>query len=73
MGEWRKGKNCMECYFYNPITNGCAIAEHKQDTCTEHYVDWDLLLEVEPYDPRLEQHFPKAKIQDRIRELESES
>jgi len=71
MGEWRKGKNCMECYFYNPKTDECAACESRRyKKCVEHYVNWELLLEVDPYDPRLKQHFPEEVIQARIREIE---
>jgi hypothetical protein len=67
-GKWVEGKNCEECYFYMP-GEGCALAEGVYP-CKQHYVDWDLLLEVYPWDSRLIKHFPKEVIDKRIKELE---
>jgi len=72
-GEWRKGRNCAECYFYSPEFRACVIGElheWKGKECDEHFVDWDLLLKVDPWDSRLPKHFPEERIRERIRKLE---
>jgi hypothetical protein len=52
---------------------GCALAETFTEECNTHFVDWDLLLKVYPWDNRLRQHFPKEVINQRIKELELSS
>jgi len=72
-GEWRKGKNCNLCYFFNPDLHACAISEYLDGKeCNKHFVDWDLLLEVYPWDPMLKRYFSKEVIERRIRLLEGD-
>jgi len=74
--SWKKGRNCMKCYFYNPEIHACALGEWhewKNKECDEHFEDWNLLLRVYPWDSRLREHFPESLIEKKIKELEGES